>query len=170
MYSQYLWLKDSWYWNRVSSAFFAPLKHLHRLPFNPTCARRSVRGDERTYQITVAGPGITNRGQDYKALTVLYYTGVCLVWVRGASTAEALEFWIQAAQPCPPLLSCTASSILSRLPIISFSPPQCFTMSLFLYCWYPSCHLIGTFSIAPVGVRQSKIFFLFVFLREMFWG
>lgn len=100
---------------------------------------------------------------------LLYYTGVCLVWVRGTSTAEALEFWIQPAQPCPPLLSCTASSILSRLPVISFSPPQCFTMSLFLYCCIPRVIWSEPFPLRLSVYGNQKSFF-FCFLREMFWG
>lgn len=155
------------------SAFFPPLKHLHfksfRLVFeSPLCTTQrrvgAIIGHIRFVTLVQGSPigvKITKH--------LLYYTGVCPVcWVRGISSAEALEIWVQTRTAVSPfsLMYRLLLLVLSAHQIIS----QCFMTSLFLYCRYPLCPLIRTFSVAPVGVRPSKIDFSCLFFKRNVLG
>lgn len=126
--------------------------------------------------IRLAGPRVHSRGQDYKALTRLYW-GLPLSFVlRGISSAEALEVRNKNHTAVYPLFCpCTALwrlvcpshhlkkifyAVLLSISLVSFwssflSPSIC---SLIPFCWTCLC------------IWSSKSYFLFYFPGEMFWG
>lgn len=124
------------YWKHVNSPLF-PFKTSAFKKFLSVLISSVLEpasgSDNWTYQISDVAPGITNWGQDYKALTVLYWSLPRLLVQRYLLNWSSLV-WVQTAQLSPPFLTCTASYILSRLPIISFISPQNLMPSLFLYC------------------------------------